>query len=162
MTRERKGRWAADGRLRLLCGHLERRQPTAAQAAGRLGRVGGVPGVSVAHGFFAGGGHFDEITFPTKGSAGATVRIFNPARQEWSIYWMSSDSGELGLPPMVGRFVDGVGHFYADDQHEGRPVRCRFIWSDISATTARWEQAFSVDGEQTWETNWIMTFTKAS
>jgi hypothetical protein len=53
-----------------------------------------------------------------------------------------------------------VGRFYADDQHEGRPVRCRFIWSDISATTARWEQAFSVDGEQTWETNWIMTSTR--
>ncbi|MGC4760165.1 hypothetical protein [Micromonospora trifolii] len=120
------------------------------------------PGVSVAHGFFAGGGHFDEITFPTKGSAGATVRIFDPAREEWSIYWMSSVDGVLGLPPMVGRFVDGVGRFYADDHHEGRPVRCRFIWSDISATTARWEQAFSVDGEQTWETNWIMTFTRAS
>ncbi|RLP96052.1 hypothetical protein [Micromonospora sp. CV4] len=120
------------------------------------------PGLSVAHGFFGGGGHFDEITFPTRGSAGATVRIFDPARQEWSIYWMSSDRGELEQPPMVGRFVDGVGRFYADDQHEGRPVRCRFIWSEITATTARWEQAFSTDGERTWETNWIMTFTKAA
>lgn len=25
---------------------------------------------------------------------------------------------------------------------------------------ARWEQAFSVDGEATWETNWIMEFTR--
>ncbi|MEU4402841.1 hypothetical protein ACIQH6_24075 [Micromonospora orduensis] len=119
------------------------------------------PGVSVAHTFFGGGGHFDEITFPTKGFSGATLRIFDPATEQWSIYWMNSGRGEVEQPPMVGRFVDGVGRFYADDQHEGRPVRCRFIWSDISATTARWEQAFSVDGERTWETNWIMTFDRA-
>ncbi|MEU7843738.1 hypothetical protein AB0B39_22585 [Micromonospora sp. NPDC049114] len=75
---------------------------------------------------------------------------------------MNSGRGELEQPPMVGRFVDGVGRFYADDQHEGRPVRCRFIWSGITATTARWEQAFSVDGERTWETNWIMESTRAS
>ncbi|WP_435208693.1 hypothetical protein [Micromonospora sp. bgisy143] len=56
--------------------------------------------------------------------------------EQWSIYWMNSGRGELEQPPMVGRFVDGVGRFYADDQHEGRPVRCRFIWSGITATTA--------------------------
>ncbi|SCF14814.1 hypothetical protein GA0070607_6131 [Micromonospora coriariae] len=120
------------------------------------------PGMSVAHGFFGGGGHFDEIVFPTKGFAGATIRLFDPATEQWSIYWMNSGRGELEQPPMVGRFVDGVGRLYADDQHEGRPVRCRFIWSEITATSARWEQAFSVDGERTWETNWIMTFTKAA
>ncbi|MBM0234336.1 hypothetical protein JNW91_22325 [Micromonospora sp. STR1_7] len=119
-------------------------------------------GVSVAHGFFGGGGHFDEITFPTKGFSGATLRIFDPATGQWSIYWMNSGRGELEQPPVVGRFVDGVGRFYADDQHEGRPVRCRFIWSDISATTARWEQALSTDGERTWETNWTMTFSRVA
>ncbi|MFF0234095.1 hypothetical protein [Micromonospora sp. NPDC005254] len=120
------------------------------------------PGVSVAHSFFGGGGNFDEITFPTKGFSGATIRIFDRASEQWSIYWMNSGRGELEQPPMVGRFVDGVGRFYADDQDEGRPVRCRFIWSGITATTARWEQAFSVDGERTWETNWIMESTRAS
>ncbi|MEU9510940.1 hypothetical protein AB0D32_32210 [Micromonospora sp. NPDC048170] len=27
---------------------------------------------------------------------------------------------------------------------------------------ANWEQAFSTDGERTWETNWVMEFTRAS
>lgn len=27
-------------------------------------------------------------------------------------------------------------------------------------TSCRWEQAFSTDGEQTWETNWIMDNTR--
>lgn len=58
-------------------------------------------------------------------------------------------------------FFDGAGIFYGDDTHDGRLVRVRFIWSHITPTSARWEQAFSVDGEQTWETNWVMEFTRA-
>ncbi|MEU6202707.1 hypothetical protein ABZ814_03840 [Micromonospora musae] len=73
---------------------------------------------------------------------------------------MNSAKGVVETPPLVGRFVDGVGTFYADDVDEGRPIRCRFIWSEITATSARWEQAFSIDDGRTWETNWIMEFTR--
>ncbi|HJQ37589.1 MAG TPA: DUF1579 domain-containing protein, partial [Thermoanaerobaculia bacterium] len=52
---------------------------------------------------------------------------------------------------------DGVGHFEGDDHHEGTPVRVRFTWTQ----EPRWEQAFSTDGGATWETNWIMRFTRA-
>ena len=37
-------------------------------------------------------------------------------------------------------------------------VRVRFIWTAVSPTTCRWEQAFSADGERSWETNWTMEF----
>jgi hypothetical protein len=37
----------------------------------------------------------------------------------------------------------------------------RFIWSGVTTTTPRWEQAFSEDDGETWETNWIMDFTRA-
>ena len=43
---------------------------------------------------------------------------------------------------------------------EGRPIRVRFLWSRITDTSARWEQAFSLDGGGSWETNWIMDFTR--
>lgn len=64
------------------------------------------------------------------------------------------------FPPVIGRFTDGRGEFYGDDTHDGKDVRVRYVWSGISATTARWEQAFSVDGEKTWVTNWVMDFTR--
>ncbi|GAB3816152.1 hypothetical protein [Micromonospora zhanjiangensis] len=118
------------------------------------------PGVTVARTFFGGVGSFDEISFPTKGFSGATVRIFDADRQEWSIYWLNSRYGQLFLPPVVGRWTDGVGTFLADDTDDGRPVRCRFRWTRPAAGTARWEQAFSTDGERTWETNWTMDFTR--
>jgi hypothetical protein len=37
----------------------------------------------------------------------------------------------------------------------------RFIWSRVTTSTPRWEQAFSEDGGQTWETNWIMEMTRS-
>ena len=93
------------------------------------------------------------------GFEGASLRLFNPATGRWSIYWMDNISGAL-QQPVVGGFVDGVGEFYGDDQHEDTPVLVRFRWSGIAANAARWEQAFSVDCGETWETNWIMTFTR--
>lgn len=117
-------------------------------------------GVSEARSFFDGAGSFDEMRCPSRGFSGSTVRILNPSTGLWSIYWMHSSRGVLELPPVVGRFAGGVGTFYADDTDEGRPVRCRFLWSAVTADSCRWEQAFSTDGERTWETNWVMEFRR--
>jgi hypothetical protein len=59
-----------------------------------------------------------------------------------------------------GSFANGVGTFYADDTLRGKKVRVRFTWSDITPTSARWEQAFSPDGGKTWEVNWKMEFKR--
>jgi hypothetical protein len=42
----------------------------------------------------------------------------------------------------------------------GRPIRVRFVISDITENSARFEQAFSGDGGQTWEVNWIAVDTR--
>jgi hypothetical protein len=94
------------------------------------------------------------------GFEGASLRLFNPATGLWSIYWADNVRCALYLP-VVGCFVDGVGEFFGDDQHEGKPVLARFRWSGITPHAARWEQAFSEDRGATWETNWIMTFTRS-
>ncbi|MDA0638479.1 hypothetical protein OUY22_34160 [Nonomuraea sp. MCN248] len=119
------------------------------------------PGRSVCTRHFGGGANVDEIRFPTRGFSGLTLRLYDPATRLWSIYWADSRTGTLGLPPMVGGFDGDRGEFYADDAHEGRPVRCRFLWTVLGPDACRWEQAFSVDGERTWETNWTMDFTRA-
>ncbi|MGO1073498.1 NIPSNAP family protein [Lysobacter sp. CA199] len=86
---------------------------------------------------------------------GMTLRLFNLQRRQWSIYWAGSHDGALE-PPVVGGFEHGVGTFIGELEHDGRPVQARFIWSEISANTAHWQQAFSADGGRTWETNWHM------
>ena len=93
------------------------------------------------------------------GFVGMTVRLFDRAAKRWNIYWADNVRGVFD-PPVVGRFTDDVGVFEGDDQHEGTPVRVRFIWTHETPSTARWEQAFSADGGATWETNWIMNMTR--
>lgn len=93
------------------------------------------------------------------GFTGMTLRLFDLARREWSLYWASHRDGVL-QPPVVGRFEDGVGTFFGRDVHQGRPVRVRFLWSEITARSALWQQAFSADEGETWETNWIMRMTR--
>jgi hypothetical protein len=117
------------------------------------------PGISQASRHFDGAASFDEISFPTKGFAGLTLRVYDPEAQEWSLYWASKRTGTL-FPPVVGRFADGVGEFFGTDTYHDIPILARFRWSGITAESARWEQAFSVDDGQTWLDNWIMDLTR--
>ncbi|WP_155335732.1 hypothetical protein [Acrocarpospora corrugata] len=119
-----------------------------------------IPATTEVRSFFDGGGNFDEIVFP--GSRGATVRLYDAKTDLWSLHWMVNEGG-MDPVPCVGRFEDdGVGRFYADEILEGRPTRVRFIWSAITLVSCRWEQAFSYDAGETWETNWFMDFTRTS
>jgi hypothetical protein len=106
---------------------------------------------------FDGAANLDELTFPDKGFSGLTLRLYEPDRDMWTLNWVNSRTGRLS-PPLSGRFDDdGRGEFLGDDDNGGVPVRCRFVWSDISATNAHWEQAYArCDGS--WETNWTMDY----
>lgn len=120
-------------------------------------------GFSTVRKSFGGMGNFDEsvVEITTGTYVGVTIRLFNPATGLWSITWVDSRSPAFD-PPMVGKFEGGIGRFYCSDSFEGRPIRVRFLWTQIDSNSARWEQAFSEDGEETWETNWVMDFTRAT
>lgn len=117
------------------------------------------PSTAESISLLGGAANMDEMSMPTLGFSGVTLRLYNAERDEWSLYWISSRRLVLD-PPVVGRFTDGVGTFYGDDTHEGRPIRVRFLWSKITPTSAHWEQAFSVDDGKTWETNWMNDLTR--
>jgi hypothetical protein len=117
------------------------------------------PATSQCQSLFDGRANLEEISFATMGFSGLTLRLFDPQREEWSLYWANSQTGLL-YPAVVGRFENGRGTFFGDDTHDGKHIRVRYIWSDITPTSARWEQAFSSNLEQIWETNWIMKMTR--
>ncbi len=102
--------------------------------------------------------NIDEIVFPTKGWSGMSIRTFNLEKRQWSLYWINSKTGAL-FPPVVGGFTGDRGEFYGDDTDEGRPIKIVFQWTRLGPDTARWQQAFSLDGKE-WETNWIVEHTR--
>jgi hypothetical protein len=108
----------------------------------------------------------DEITFPEARASGMSLRLYDAQRGEWSIRWVSSRDGLVG-PAVTGGWVhgpDGPRCRLVGDElpQDGRPTRMTYEWDRITPSGARWQQAYSVDGEQTWEKNWEMVFRRTS
>lgn len=101
------------------------------------------------------------LEFPSGRYRAIAVRSFDPASGTWAIWWLSTDAPHRLDVPVIGRFSDGVGSFFADDVLRGQAVRVRFLWLRTATATPRWEQAISPDGGKTWETNWTMDFRRA-
>lgn len=101
--------------------------------------------------------HLPEGTYQAIG-----LRAFDPRSCTWAIWWLDSRHPHSLDVPVVGGFKDGVGTFLADDTLRDRPIKVRFQWSKITPISAQWDQAFSPDGGQTWETNWVMQFTRTT
>jgi hypothetical protein len=108
-------------------------------------------------------GNVDDNFLDKPGGAyrAATIRAFDPKTNNWAIWWIDGRT-PTGLidPPMLGKFENGIGTFFADNEINGKTIKVRFLWTPKGDDAAQWEQAFSADGGKNWETNWIMQFTR--
>jgi hypothetical protein len=117
---------------------------------------------SVARPLLDGLGNEDEFrTDHDGGFIGMSFRFFDPVEKRWAIYWADSRRPGVLDAPVFGDFDGDVGVFEGADTFDGRPIIMRFTWTRVTTPTPRWEQAFSDDDGATWETNWIMEFTRA-
>lgn len=109
------------------------------------------------------GGRANLLELDVQGPAGRiealSLRLYNPATRQWSLNFSNVRTGTMS-PPTIGEFRDGRGVFYNQETLNGRAILVRFIISDITPNSARFEQAFSDDGGETWEVNWIATDTR--
>ena len=88
-----------------------------------------------------------------------SLRLYDPRARQWSLNTANASGGSLGVPT-IGEFKNGRGEFFDQESIDGRTVLVRNVWSDISADSCRFEQAFSDDGGKTWEVNWIAVDTR--
>jgi hypothetical protein len=119
-------------------------------------------GTSATRPILGGSGNIEEnfMEFPEGPYRAAALRSFDAVTGKWAIWWLDARHPHALDVPVVGGFESGVGTFLAYDVFQGVPITIRFLWSDISADACRWQQAFSTDGGQTWETNWVMDFAR--
>jgi len=104
---------------------------------------------------------YSSPDFPVRGGFHRfALRLFDPGANLWSICWTSTlGRGQLD-PPVVGRFRNGAGRFEGDDIVGGRAIKVRIDWNNITPLSARWEQSFSFNNGETYETNWIMDWMR--
>jgi hypothetical protein len=103
----------------------------------------------------------DNLLHIASGSYRAVaLRSFDLTTQSWAIWWLDARSPHTLDVPVIGKFTDNVGAFYADDKLGGSPVRVRFLWLKADSSAPRWEPAMSSDDGATWETNWTMDFKR--
>lgn len=108
-------------------------------------------------------GRANLVELVADGSAGhfegLSLRLYNPESHQWSLNFSNINSGSMSLPT-IGEFKNGRGEFFNQETLNGRAIFVRFVISDITSNSCRFEQAFSDDGGKTWEVNWIATDTR--
>lgn len=110
------------------------------------------------------GGRANLVELDVRGTAGriagVSLRLYRPASGQWALHFANLANG-LMTDPMYGAFQDGRGSFYGQDTVDGRVVLVRFLITPMGADRWRFEQAYSTDGGQRWETNWVAVDTRA-
>src|SRR6478735_2670318 len=113
-------------------------------------------GTCAARKILGGLGNTDEndIGMPGRRYTAMSLRLWDTARERWTIHWLESHRPGVIGPPVFGGFTqrpDGpFGLFYGEDELDGRAIRVRYIWSRVTGEAARWEQAFSADEGSGW------------
>jgi hypothetical protein len=100
-----------------------------------------------------------EADGPNVHFEGLSLFLYNPQAHQWAEYDANSKDGVLGQPS-IGEFRNGRGEFLDQEPFNGRAILVRIVWSGITATSHRYEQAFSDDGGKTWEPNLVATLTR--
>lgn len=116
-------------------------------------------GVTVVRPVLGGSANLVELKVegPTGRIEGLSLRLYDPDARQWSLNFAG---GGVLTRPVYGKFKDGRGVFYGQDTFGGQAILARFIISDVTANSARFEQAFSNDGGINWEVNWIAVDTR--
>eukprot|EP01034_Spumella_vulgaris_P023014 gene23014-29202_t len=151
----------APGQLRALFVHSDARGRGVGQAllSAVMAKERGPLSLNVAKSNTPAVGFYEKFGFAvaaetTRYSSGTPLRLYQPASGQWTLHFASLANG-LMTEPMHGSFKDGKGSFYGQDTVNGRVVLVRFLILPAGARQWRFEQAYSADGGQRWETNWI-------
>ncbi len=92
---------------------------------------------------------------------GFSLRAFNPQSGQWNLALLWPNSGEPRFGEMAGGFRHNRGEFYSGGlSADGDTTLTRFSFSDVTPNSVRWQDGFSVDNGRSWNSGWIMEFTR--
>jgi hypothetical protein len=101
-----------------------------------------------------------EVQGPSGHIEALSLRLYNPDTHQWSLNFANGSVGSVSPPPTIGEFKNGRGEFFDEETFNGKRILVRFVISEITQNSCRFEQAYSEDGGKSWEINWIATDTR--
>lgn len=117
-------------------------------------------GEATVHAILAGICSVEELRIPARQFSGMGLRLLDVKKAQWSDFWVSAASGEMGAQGLKGSFEGGAGIFEEASEEDGKPVLYRSVWDLITPTACRWQQAASRDGGKSWMLDWSMDWTR--
>lgn len=102
-----------------------------------------------------------DVDGPAGRIEGLSLRLYNPQSRQWSLNYSNVNGGTMS-PPVIGEFKNGRGEFFGQETFNGRAIFVKFVITNITTDSWRFEQFFSDDGGKTWEANWIAIDTFVS
>ncbi|MDX1577147.1 MAG: hypothetical protein R3266_01630 [Gemmatimonadota bacterium] len=94
---------------------------------------------------------------------GFSLRYYDTSKERWVLWLNWPGENRSGSSSLEGGFRHGRGDFYATRvDAEGNERLSRFSFNDITATSLRWDDAYSRDGGKTWTHSWIMEWTRTA
>jgi hypothetical protein len=117
----------------------------------------------IVHRLWAGRAAIGELVLPgaSRTFAGSLLHTYTPQTKRWNLYWIDRETGRVSAP-MIGAFQNGRGELYAQQDIGGVTALVRVVYTDITATSFRTEQAWSLNGGTTWTPYATDTFTRAA
>jgi hypothetical protein len=106
-------------------------------------------------------GSIEELRNGDGSMWGMGVRVWHNEEKKWADHWTSAQDGVVN-PPQLGQFIDGAGVFLLDDTDEGKPIKIKAVWDQITPQSCRWYQIISRDQGTTWEYGYYMDWTRVS
>ena len=121
-------------------------------------------GTSRWQSILGGSANFNESVVQRAGETVQSLglRAYDAKTGAWTDWSLSGRDPTKITDDGVGRFANGIGRFFAEDTFADKPIRVRGIFTPLTPSSIRWEQAFSPDGGKTWETNYVMEHVRMS
>ena len=94
---------------------------------------------------------------------GFSLRYYDVADARWKLWLNWPSANRSGTSSLDGGFRHGRGEFFSvSPRADGGRTISRYTFSDITADSLRWDDAFSGDDGRTWTNNWIMEFDRTA
>ena len=88
---------------------------------------------------------------------GLSLSVYNSVLGKWQQTWVDNSGGYLDF---VGEFADGKMILSREATIQGKPVKQRMVWYNITENALDWNWERSNDGGNSWQVVWQIHYQR--